>query len=174
MLSPADFADFLYPRSLSLTPTSASPQEYCPPESERPGYPANPRMLLPRLYMQEGVYLDYYTGQHDPSLSRTLRQQKEPSDVSPILLRHKSLFPQLSITKQFVPTLLVHGTSDTAVRITESRNLLCNLRELGCSVSLIEVPHAEHSFDFAPNSERDHGHIFQQAVCFLKNHLLPP
>jgi hypothetical protein len=104
-------------------------------------------MLLARLYLQLGTYLDYYTGQHEPSLSAELRElllssdQNTSSDddsaarsemitrmLDSVPERHLSLFPQ-SIVPQKVRlgvwpvTVFVHGTDDTAVPVQESRNL---------------------------------------------------
>ena len=31
-------------------------------------------MLLTRLYLQMGVFIDYFTGQHSPSLSQKLKE----------------------------------------------------------------------------------------------------
>ena len=73
LLTPSEFPSFRYPESLLLPPITDSPQAYNSADSEKPGYPANPRMLLARLYLQEGNVLDYYTGQHEPSLSERLR-----------------------------------------------------------------------------------------------------
>ncbi|PAV17164.1 alpha beta-hydrolase [Pyrrhoderma noxium] len=38
-----------------------------------PGWPKNPRMQLCRVLLQEGVYLDYLTGEFEPSLSEGIR-----------------------------------------------------------------------------------------------------
>ena len=38
-----------------------------------PGWPKNPRMQLCRVLLQEGVYLDYLTGEFEPSLSERIR-----------------------------------------------------------------------------------------------------
>lgn len=73
MLDPLDFVSFLYPFPPDLLATADSPLAYHPPDHPTtPGWPANPRMQLCRLYIQEAVYLDYITGEHSPSLSGRL------------------------------------------------------------------------------------------------------
>ena len=115
-MDPVDFADYLYPfKDGALKPISDSPLAYHPQTYHIPGYPANPRMLLARLYFQLGVFLDYYTGQHDPSLSDTLRQSlsKPEFNVDDDLMhqipeRQRSLFPQFGVDSNWPPTFLLH------------------------------------------------------------------
>lgn len=127
--------------------TADSPLSYHPRTYHIPGYPANPRMLLARLYLQLGTYLDYYTGQHEPSLSAKLRVLSLSSDqntnsddasgarsemvtrmLDTIPERHLSLFPQSIVPQkarsgEWPATVFLHGTDDTAVPVQESRNL---------------------------------------------------
>lgn len=75
MLSPESFRDFLYPFDPNMQMISDSPLSYNSPQHPTmPGWPSNLRMPLCRLLLQEGVYLDYLTGQHEPSLSVQLRK----------------------------------------------------------------------------------------------------
>ncbi|KAJ3504899.1 hypothetical protein NLJ89_g7696 [Agrocybe chaxingu] len=147
-----------------------SPLAYHPPSYHIPGYPANPRMLLARLYLQLGVFLDYYTAEHKPSLSSTLRpllggdvdtlRQAVPEEC-------KSLFPQLSVDKGWPPTMLLHGTNDTAVPVEESRNLRSMLENLGVAVQLTEFEGKEHSFDYEPGAEDIWKVHFDNLYAFL-------
>ncbi|TFK23054.1 alpha/beta-hydrolase [Coprinopsis marcescibilis] len=73
ILDPNDYLEFLYPRSRDLEVTTSSALAYYPKTHHIPGFPANPRMLLARLYLQLGTFLDYYTGSFEPSLSVDLR-----------------------------------------------------------------------------------------------------
>ncbi|KAF9223001.1 alpha/beta-hydrolase [Gyrodon lividus] len=176
LLDPGDFSPFLHPGSSASNPLSTSPLAYHPPSYHIPGYPSNPRMLLGRLYLQLGTFLDYYTGQHDPSLSTILRQSM-PSDnglgdkQACIPDEHQDLFPQLGVTCNWPPTCIVHGTSDTAVLVHESRNMVRLLHGNGVSAELLEVEGKEHSFDYESGAEDLHEVLFDYAVDFLLKHL---
>jgi hypothetical protein len=50
----------------TLESISDSPMAYRPQTYHILGYPANSRMFFARLYLQLGMFVDYYTGQHDP------------------------------------------------------------------------------------------------------------
>jgi acetyl esterase/lipase len=175
-LNTDDFTDFLWPRSLELEPISDSPIAYHPPESERPNYPANPRMLLPRLYGERGLYLDYYTGSHAPSLTAQLRSIGRPSEaedeMKEILGQHVHLFPQFADPKSFPPTFLIHGTADIAVLPSESRRMQVRLSSAGRECILREIEGQPHSFDNHPRKE-SFEELYDEAVDFLKKHLLP-
>ncbi|PPR04732.1 hypothetical protein CVT26_012867 [Gymnopilus dilepis] len=180
MLDPANFAKYLYPFQPEdpLHKTSDSPRAYHPQSYHIPNYPANERMLLARLYLQMGNFLDYYTGMHEPSLSALLRdillaregeENKEgnaralDSSSSPTSTAEDykrvipptqfSIFPQLADHGSWPPTLLWHGTADTAVPIEDSRNMHKLLENAGVPVQLIEFENQEHSFDYSPNAE---------------------
>ena len=156
-------------------------------------------MLLARLYLQVGTYIDYYTGEHEPSLSGQLREALETlseamveNEAEGIIgERHSRLFPQFSIgnskddARRWPPTVLIHGTDDTAVPIHESRNLYRLLKSSrheidgkGASASgavedlLIEVPGVEHSFDLAPDAEEKFGNVFEKVVEFVHRAVL--
>jgi len=175
LLNPAEFADYLYPfKNGTLEPVSDSPLAYHPQTYHIPGYPANPRMLLARVYLQLGVFLDYYTGQHDPSLSNTLRQtlSKPESSVDDLMHqipeRQRSLFPQFGVDSNWPPTLLLHGTNDTAVPLAESRHMQALLKKAGVPVTLLEFEGKEHSFDYEPEAEATLGGRFDEVAGFLR------
>ena len=121
MLDPKQFKEYLYPQSSCLEPVSDPPYAYHPPDHDTPGYPRNPRMLIGKLYLQLGTFLDYYTREHEPSLSEHLRSLSIPALGVPE--QHRRLFPQLGISPAWPPTCLAHGTSDTSVLVEESRHL---------------------------------------------------
>ncbi|KAI0074020.1 alpha/beta-hydrolase [Panus rudis PR-1116 ss-1] len=187
LLNPRDFRQFLYPECLKLPPISASALAYHPVTSPTPGYPANPRMQLPRLYLQMGTYLDYYTGSFEPSLSGILRPQvaskKEHSEneetrdiisADQIPEKHRSLFPQLNISKSWPPTLLVHGSLDSAVHVHESRYLSRLLAHAGVKVELRVVNGEEHSFDYTEEAQTKYGQtggLYDDILEFLLQHL---
>ncbi|KAI0333674.1 alpha/beta-hydrolase [Cubamyces sp. BRFM 1775] len=177
ILDPNDFLQYLYPSCQELQSTSDSPLAYHPPTYIIPGYPANPRMLLGRLYLQLGTFLDYYTGCHSPSLSATLRQQllALPTGSSSIPDAQLHLFPQFKISSALPPMYLIHGSADTAVLVRESRNLLALLHDAGVPAQLVIVEGKEHSFDYEPRAEEEFGHpggLFDQAIRFLEEALL--
>jgi acetyl esterase/lipase len=140
-------------------------------------------MLIGRLYLQLGLFLDYYTGDHDPSLSLRLREALYANSVdsdqaqhveqmrSLIPKHHLALFPQFGITPSWPPTLLCHGINDSAVLVEESRNLKASLESVGVPVRLMEFEGREHSFDYEPNAEVRHKTEFDEVGEFLKKWL---
>ncbi|TFK34732.1 Alpha/Beta hydrolase protein [Crucibulum laeve] len=199
LLDSCDFAEFVYPFSSpsgSSQEISDSPLAYHPLTYHIPGYPANPRMLLARLYLQRGDFLDYYTGEYEPSLSSRLRSiwELEIHDVVKQNLSHVSgseldssgarmkliipeqylpLFPQFGVTSAWPATILIHGSADTAVPIHESRNMARLLEEAGVPVKLLVFDGKEHSFDYEPDAMIAHGKEFDEAVELLKRLLRP-
>ncbi|KAG6902617.1 hypothetical protein C0995_014223 [Termitomyces sp. Mi166 len=201
ILDPRDFTEYLHPnhdpdapsepasrKFASLQSITDSAPAYHPETYHIPGYPANPRMLLPRLYLQLGVYIDYYTGAHENGgISIPLRDAltskpgSEASDDSAaefeslvrtlIPTQHRGLFPHLAASKDWPPTVLLHGTEDSAVPIWDSRNLVRRLKALGVDVELYEVEGREHSFGCEPDAEELFGDIFDQVKDFLKKHI---
>ncbi|KAF8625945.1 hypothetical protein AX17_006671 [Amanita inopinata Kibby_2008] len=188
LLDPTNFFDYLYPSANNLKEIADSPLAYNPPEHEMPGYPANPRMLLARLYLQLGVFLDYYTGCHSPSLSASLRKIISGSNsqsnirnnpnfrvancVGIIPEPHRCLFPQLHVTTNWPPTILCHGTADTAVLVEESRSLHRALDGAGVSVASFEFEGEEHSFDYEAKAEEMYGETFDKIMDTLKRWIL--
>ncbi|KAJ7069551.1 alpha/beta-hydrolase [Mycena amicta] len=186
LLDPRNFSEFIYPTSKSLPPISDSPLSYHPPTSPTPGWPANPRMPLARLYLQLGVTLDYVTGQHQPSLSSSLRPILPAHPPTPegrfavqdtmkavIPPEHHIVFPQLNITSEFPPTFLFHGEKDSAVPVQESEHMAMLLEKVGVPVRLLVVEGAEHSLDYAPDAEEKYASYFDEMAAFLTRHCYP-
>ena len=174
-MDPVDFAEYIYPfKDGTLEPISDSPLAYHPQTYYIPGFPANPRMLLARLYLQLGVFIDYYTGQHDPSLSNSLRQTLSTPEsnaedlMGQIPERQRSLFPQFCVDSNWPPTFLLHGTNDTAVLVAESRHMQELLRKAGVPVELLEFEGKEHSFDCNPEVETTLGGELDKVAVFLR------
>ncbi|KAI0917294.1 hypothetical protein AcV5_007799 [Taiwanofungus camphoratus] len=186
LLDPTQFLEYLYPSSRLLAVASDSPLAYHPEISPTPGYPSNPRMLLARLYLQLGVYLDYYTGNHEPSLSATLREldvrslnqgkrdegsRHEAVDLkSMIPAEHLPLFPQFGVTSIWPPTFLVHGAADSAVLVKESEHMYSLLRSNGVDATLRIIEGKEHSFDYEKNADERYGvegGLFDEVRDFL-------
>ncbi|KAJ7701466.1 Alpha/Beta hydrolase protein [Mycena rosella] len=185
LLDPEDFSEFLYPRCKTLAPIADSPLAYHPTDSPTPGWPANPRMPLSRLYLQLGVALDYHTGQHEPSLSATLRsllldtaltadplalQDAMKARIPPV---HHVVFPSLNVTPSFPPTFLCHGSIDSAVPVVESEHMHALLKRAGVPVRLLVLDGADHSFDYVPNAETLYAAHFDEMAEFVKRALAP-
>ena len=194
ILDRAKFTKYLHPLSEYLEMISSSPLAYHPPSSPTPGYPANERMVLSRMYLQFGIMLDYITGEHahgkKPSLSDILRKSlaSDKADLAHpgseaheaanerlkqlIPDRHLRLFPQFGITSDWPPTYLVHGSSDSAVLAHESRYMHKLLEKAGVETTLSVQEGFEHSFDYEPDAEAVHGsRLFDSVGEFLKEHL---
>ncbi|GJF00690.1 alpha/beta hydrolase [Phanerochaete sordida] len=172
VLDPAAYAEFLHPRSAAVPSLSASTLAYHGADHAIPGFPANPRMLLPRLYLQLGVWLDYYTGAHAPSLSGALRDAAaQGADLSACVpARHAKLWPQLAAGASWPPTFLVHGSADSAVPVRESQNIAELLREGGVPVTLRVLDGKEHSPDLAADAAELYGSpggLFDEVRDFL-------
>ena len=192
MLDPAPYSEFLYPQSTKLKPTSDSSLVYHGADAPIPGFPANPRMLLNRLYLQLGVYLDYYTSMHEPSLSTASLEAAEGhtshdsavsahSDYSTDKLKPlippnhlQALFPQFNVDASWPPVFLVHGSIDTAVKLEESLNMQRLLNNAGVDNVLRIVEGAEHSLDYVADAEERYGGpggLFDEIGQFLVDHL---
>lgn len=174
-MNPVDFLEYVYPfKDGTLESISDSPLAYHPQTYHIPGYPANPRMFLARLYLQLGVFVDYYTGQHDPSLTNTLRQilnmpeYKEEDLMCQIPERQRSFFPQFGVDSNWPPTLLLHGIDDTAVPVADSRHMQMLLKKAGVPVTFFEFEGREHSFDYDPEVETMLGGAFDEVASFLQ------
>ena len=136
-------------------------------------------MLLARLYLQLGIFLDYYTGEHNPSLSSVLRVELEQRKVDPDTIpsnesmiakipdQHRVLFPQLGVTSSWPPTLFLHGTADTAIPIHESRLMHSLIKDSGVPTELVEFEGLEHSFDYAADAEENFSEQFDAVRDFI-------
>lgn len=131
-------------------------------------------MLLARLYLQLGAWLDYYTGCHAPSLSAALRAAASGSPtaasaddgaddaaalVACIPPRARALFPQLhaASTPAWPPTFFLHGAADSAVPAPESAHLCALLQRRGVDTVLRVLEDQEHSLDVALGAEALYG-----------------
>ncbi|KAF5344884.1 hypothetical protein D9758_011563 [Tetrapyrgos nigripes] len=179
LVDPSKLKEFLHPISSSQIIVE-SPLAFHPPTATTPAIPANPRMLVSLAYLQLGVYLDYYTGEFEPSLSLTLRAAAEKGATHEELYelipgRHRPLFPVFHIDENFPPTFFMHGTADTAVPLSESEHLYQLLKKAGgkAGESTIRKPEGQdHFFDiFVPGIEDKFGDTFDEAVEFLKKYL---
>ncbi|KAF8532102.1 alpha/beta-hydrolase [Gautieria morchelliformis] len=177
ILDPKAFSDFIFPNSAVLSPVFSSPLSYYGTDHPIPGYPSNPRMLLARLYLQLGNFIDYYTGEHQGSISETLRDHLSAdkdmalSDWSSLIPpAHQPLFPQLNVSA-FPPTFFIHGSHDTAVPVEESQSLHRQLQASGIASILKVCTGMEHSFDYQPDAGLLWTSVFDEAFDFIKDQL---
>lgn len=171
LLDPANSKKLLYPFPEGLpAPTSDAPSVLNPAT----GLPAEPRMPLTSLSIQLGIWLDYYTGEFNPSLSGILRDALDAGvphtsvgDLVPE--RHRPLFPTIVVhSDSWPPTLMLHGTADTAVPILSSQRMKLLLTSAGVSAELIEIEGKEHLFDAQPNSDVEFSQVYDEVKEFLK------
>ena len=85
--------------------------------------------------------------------------------------KHIGLFPQFGVTANWPSTLFVHGSEDCQVPLFESKHLAERLGAAGIENELIVVEGQGHSFDYAPNEEREFGGLFDRATAFLVRNL---
>ncbi|KAG6843707.1 hypothetical protein H0H93_000319, partial [Arthromyces matolae] len=177
--------DALNPHTFESLPlVSGSPLAY----NAKTGFPENRRMFLTRLYLQLGVWHDYYTGTYeDGGISIPLRSaldRKPAPDASNdevvkfdesirklLPSQHHKLFPHLVVSENWPPTMLVHGTADTGVPVWDSRHMLRQLKARGVEVDYLEVEGQEHSFDYVPNAEELFCDVFEKVAAFIKEHI---
>lgn len=184
MLDSADpaFAPFLHPASAALSPVSDAALVYHGPEHITPGYPAHPRMFLTRLFLQLGVYLDYYTGAQGLSAALRGALEEEVEGVERLVVQSGTLplFPQFNIgagaesganASNWPPTIFLHGTRDSSVSVDESRHLAGLLRRAGVNVELQEFEGEEHGFDIEPGAEEKYAKEFDEVGRFLEKYL---
>ncbi|KAJ7643797.1 alpha/beta-hydrolase [Roridomyces roridus] len=171
-LNVSDYAEFLHPNHTSLPPLA----DFVPDKSLR--------MSLSRLCLQLGTAIDYFTAEHEPSLSERMRSVLSSAGTAdPLVLQdamkevipsqHHGVFPQLNITSSWPPTFLYHGATDMLVLPIESRHLKTLLDRAGVPVRLIEVEGKGHAFDYAQDAEVLYGAHFDEITQFLKTALLP-
>ncbi|KAG6825327.1 hypothetical protein H0H92_004059 [Tricholoma furcatifolium] len=199
---PEDSTEYLHPnhdptsgftdsKFWSLEPTSDAPLVFSPE-----GIPLGPRFKILILYLQLGIWIDYYTGAHaNGGISAALREALDsqfqfPSDVlelddarvdalihNMVPKEHHRLFPNLLASHpdanvSWPPTILIHGTSDSAVPAVDSRSMLRRLKLRGVDVQLFEADGKEHAFDNDPTAEEEFGiEIFDKVGIFLKKHI---
>ena len=134
-------------------------------------------MLLARLYLQLGTFLDHWTGTHGlsahlrgtlPNLASLDAPAGDLNDKPPRILSESTLlFPQFGVDVSWPPCFLVHGAADTAVPVQESVNMARLLERADVPVILRVIPDQEHSFDYAKDAETLFGKLFDEVERFI-------
>jgi dipeptidyl aminopeptidase/acylaminoacyl peptidase len=76
--------------------------------------------------------------------------------------------PVLQITKQFPPTMLIHGSTDSVVKLSDSTDLYAKLTDLNIPTELHIFSEEEHAFD----SQRGYGRsVAELQNLFFKKYL---
>jgi acetyl esterase/lipase len=112
------------------------------------------RFLFYVYARQNGVWIEEITG---------INPLNNKEDLYPFC-------PNRNITKEFPPTLLLHGTKDTDVPYEQSVFMRAALIKQSVDVRLITIPNGEHVFD---KNFKDPivQHALNQVTDFLKTHL---
>ncbi|KAF4619991.1 hypothetical protein D9613_004822 [Agrocybe pediades] len=173
-IDPSEVADLAFPYPAGIprveTDIPVTDVDLMAPTDER----VIKRMKLSTFLIQEGKYLDYYTGLHSPSISDAFRQilkkeDKPLDDFRRALPKDKhGLFPQLCIDANWPPSMLLHGTSDNLVLIESSQNIRDALKAVGVYVELIEIVGQDHGFDLVPDAEDKYRAEFDRVKDFIR------
>lgn len=87
---------------------------------------------------------------------------KEPEKFAPYM-------PVKNVTKDYPPTLLIHGESDTDVPYEQSVMMAAEFKRHGVAHRLIGLPHAEHGLEGGDKQHIDDA--YRDAFAFLREHL---
>ncbi|KAH6911492.1 Alpha/Beta hydrolase protein [Coprinopsis sp. MPI-PUGE-AT-0042] len=182
MLKPEEHPELLYPINVTLFPETSD-------SILLPDTP-NARIGAAWLHLQIGTWLDYYFGEHEPSLSVILRgitgfeksvnpnsgttrvedEEVRQRAIRDIPEKHWPLIPQLQVSEHWPAVFLLHGTADTAVPPLESKALYGLLQQAGVPAEIRLVEGQEHNFDFDFEAEQKWGHYFASAIEFVHRH----
>ena len=112
------------------------------------------RFLFYVYARQNGVWIEEITG---------VNPLNNKEDLYPFC-------PNRNVTKEFPPTLLLHGTKDTDVPYEQSVFMRAALIKQSVDARLITIPNGEHVFD---KNFKDPivQHALNQVTDFLKSHL---
>jgi acetyl esterase/lipase len=143
--------DEFYRRSPLVPESEARAAVGTKPISEASGQ--NDRFRFYLYCRQQGLWPKEVAG-HDPD--------SEPRDFDPFC-------PVRNVTKDYPPTLLVHGTADTDVPYEQSKLMDAELTRHGVEHELITVPGGGHGLGNADRAEI--ARIRSRVVAFLTDHL---
>jgi len=115
-----------------------------------------PKNTRGRFYLhcrQQGIWPKEVAG-HDPD-----REDKWFTPYCPIR----------NVTREYPPTMLVHGTADTDVPYEQSKMMAARLAAVGVKHQLVTVPDGAHGIGNIAVSEQER--IYRNAALFLKEHV---
>jgi len=117
------------------------------PVSRSPARPDDPRALFYLYCRQHGIWPEEVTG-HDPD--------KDPRFFD-------AFCPIRNVTRNFPPTMLLHGDKDTDVPFEQYVQMANELKQKGVEYVFIPMPNAGHGFDTSLT--------FDRALAFFNKHL---
>ena len=79
--------------------------------------------------------------------------------------------PIRNVTKDYPPTLLLHGTADTDVPYEQSVEMTAELKKQGVTHELITIKNGAHGFDGRGLKDAEVGPAFDRVVTFLNRHV---
>ena len=112
------------------------------------------RWLFYRYCRQQGLWPKEVAG-HDP--------ESNPRAFDP-------LCPVLNVSKDYPPTLLLHGDKDTDVPFEQSEQMAQELKRHGIEHEFIRISNGPHGFD-SNSDDPQVAQAFDRAMSFLKTHL---
>ena len=77
--------------------------------------------------------------------------------------------PVRNVTRQYPPTMLVHGTADTDVPYAQSELMAARLKQAGVEHRLVTVPDGAHGIYNIAGAVQDR--IYRDAATFLRSHI---
>ncbi|KAF9554315.1 alpha/beta-hydrolase [Agrocybe pediades] len=176
-LEDAPFKSLTYPYSDGI-PEVITDMEVDPSKITNPN---DPRLNIYCYHLQQGQFLDYYAGLHEPSMCASFRtilsttENPTEEDFRRVIPEEKhGLFPQLCVDANWPPTILIHGVVDDVVPIEESRHFYNLIKTRSkAPVKLMEVEGAGgmHLFDIFPGAEEVHKAEFDAIADFIKGYL---
>ena len=81
-----------------------------------------------------------------------------------------SFCPIRNVSKEYPPTLLLHGTADTDVPYDQSVMMANELARVGTTHELFTIPDGGHVFDFVGLGEPKVANAFSHVLTFLEQH----
>lgn len=78
--------------------------------------------------------------------------------------------PARNASKNFPPTMLLHGDADTDVPFSQSEQMDRELRRAGVPCEFVQIPNGPHGFDGRPESPHA-AEAFAKVLVFLKRYL---
>ena len=78
--------------------------------------------------------------------------------------------PVRNVTREYPPTMLLHGDADTDVPFAQSEDMAREFERRGVEHEFIRIPGGPHGFD-AKMEDPTVAEAFERALAFLKTHL---